>query len=66
MLLSAGNGKLPMDVTLYHGSTTTLQGELRVAGVKVTIEGIVANVENMTIYDGGKTCALTLSQLQWH
>jgi len=44
---------LPLDVSLYHGSATTLQGELRVAGVTVMIEGMVDNVENMTIVDGG-------------
>lgn len=43
-----------MGVSQYHGSVVTLQGELRVAGVTVMIEGIVNNVENMTIVDGGK------------
>ncbi|WAR26294.1 hypothetical protein MAR_011998 [Mya arenaria] len=51
--LFIGTGQLPMHVSLYHGSTTTLQGELRVAGVNVMIEGMVAGVENMTIVDGG-------------
>lgn len=50
----SGTGQLPLDVSLYHGSATTLQGELRVAGVTVMIEGVVDNVENMTIVDGGK------------
>jgi len=53
-----GTGQLPLDVSLYHGSTTTLQGELRVAGVNVMMEGIVAGVENMTIVDGGKSVVL--------
>ena len=52
--LYIGTGQLPTDVSLYHGSTTTLQGELRAAGVTVTIEGVVASVENITIVDGGK------------
>ena len=52
--LYIGTGELPTDVQLYHGSVTTLQGELRAAGVTVTIEGVVARVENITIVDGGK------------
>ncbi|KAL4226615.1 hypothetical protein ACF0H5_014598 [Mactra antiquata] len=51
--LFIGTGQLPLDVSLYHGSATTLQGELRVAGVTVMIEGVVNNVENMTIVNGG-------------
>ena len=52
--LYIGTGQLPTNVSLYHGSTTTLQGELRAAGVTVTIEGVMASVENITIVDGGK------------
>ena len=52
--LYIGTGQLPSDLQLYHGSVTTLQGELRAAGVTVTIEGVVASVENITIVDGGK------------
>ena len=52
--LYIGTGQLPTDVQLYHGSVTTLQGELRAAGVTVMIEGVVASVENITIVDGGK------------
>ena len=52
--LYIGTGQIPTNVSLYHGSTTTLQGELRAAGVTVTIEGVVASVENITIVDGGK------------
>lgn len=43
-----------MDLSLYHGSATTLKGELKVAGVSVMVEGVLNNVENMTIVDGGK------------
>jgi hypothetical protein len=57
---SLGTGQLPLDVSLYHGSATTLQGELRVAGVTVMIEGVVDNVENMTIVDGGMFFCLVL------
>ena len=52
--LYIGTGQLPSDVSLYHGSTTTLQGELRAAGVTVIVEGVLASVENITIVDGGK------------
>ena len=52
--LYIGTGQLSTDVSLYHGSTTTLQGELRAAGITVTVEGIVDRVENITIVDGGK------------
>jgi len=63
MSMRPGTGQLPLDVSLYHGSTTTLQGELRVAGVNVMIEGIVAGVENMTIVDGGNLVLLLLDYL---
>ena len=52
--LYIGTGQLVTDVTLYHGSTTTLQGELRAAGITVIVEGVVDSVENITIVDGGK------------
>jgi hypothetical protein len=51
--LYVGSGKLPLDLSVYHGGETTLQGELRVAGVTVTVEGVLKNVENMTVVDGG-------------
>ncbi|KAK3576662.1 hypothetical protein CHS0354_004947 [Potamilus streckersoni] len=51
--LLIGTGRLPVDVSLYHGSETTLQGELRVAGVTVMVEGTLKNVENLTVVDGG-------------
>jgi hypothetical protein len=44
---------VPLNLFVWHGSETTLQGELRVAGVTVMIEGVIKNVENMTIVDGG-------------
>ena len=58
--LYIGTGQLPSDVQLYHGSTTTLQGELRAAGVTVTIEGVIASVENITIVDGGEITIMTV------
>ena len=52
--LYIGDGRLPLDLDIYHGGQITLQGELRVAGVKARIRGVVKNVENLTIADGGK------------
>lgn len=48
------SGRLPVHLSTYHGSDTTLQGELRAAGVTISMEGIIKNVENLTIVDGGK------------
>lgn len=52
--LYIGDGRLPLDLDIYHGGQITLQGELRVAGVKARIRGVVKNVENLTIADGGE------------
>lgn len=52
--LYIGTGKLPNDLSVYHGGEVTLQGELRVAGVDVMIEGVMKNVENLTVVDEGK------------
>ena len=49
-----GSGQIPNHLSLYHGADTTLQGELRVAGVNVMVEGVVNNVENLTVVDGGR------------
>ena len=51
--LYIGTGELPTAAQLYHGSSTTLQGELRVAGVTAMVEGVLKAVENITIVDGG-------------
>jgi hypothetical protein len=53
--LYIGTGKLPNDLSVYHSGEVTLQGELRVAGVNVMIEGVMKNVENLTVVDEGKT-----------
>lgn len=52
--LWVGSGQIPNHLSLYHGADTTLQGELRVAGVNVMVEGVVNNVENLTVVDGGR------------
>ena len=52
--LYIGDGQIPSDLNLYGGSDATLQGELRVAGVYITISGRVSEVQNITIVDGGK------------
>ena len=55
--LYIGDGRLPLDLDVYHGGQVTLQGELRVAGVTARIQGVVNNVENLTIADGGVSLA---------
>ena len=52
--LYIGDGKLPLDLSIYKGGEATLQGELRVAGVTVSVEGVLKNVENMVVTDGGE------------
>lgn len=52
--LYIGSGQIPCDMSVYRGADITLLGELRAAGVTITVEGILKNVENMTIVDGGK------------
>ena len=51
--LLISNGRLPADMAVYRGGELTLQGELRAAGVTVTMEGVLKDVENMTVVDGG-------------
>lgn len=51
--LTIGTGRLPADLSIYRGGQITLTGELRVAGVTVTIEGVLSNVENLTVVDRG-------------
>jgi hypothetical protein len=48
------SGQLPNHLSIYHGGEVTLQGELRVAGVDVMIEGNMKNVENLTVIAEGK------------
>lgn len=48
-----GSGQLPNHLSVYRGGEVTLQGELRVAGVDVMIEGNMRNVENLTVVEGG-------------
>lgn len=52
--LYISNGRLPVDLAVYRGGEATMLGELRVTGVTVTIEGVLQNVENITIVDNGK------------
>ncbi|XP_033745596.1 uncharacterized protein LOC117331111 [Pecten maximus] len=47
------SGKLPNDLSIYHGGDITLKGELRAAGVTISMEGVINNVENLTVVDGG-------------
>ena len=46
-------GYLPCNLAIYRGAETTLQGELRANKVTVHVEGVLKNVENMTVINGG-------------
>ena len=49
-------GYLPCHLAIYQGAQATLQGELRANNVSVHVEGVLKNVENMTIINHG-TCS---------
>ena len=42
-----------MDMIIYQGALTTMQGELLVAGVSVEIDGVLKRCQNITVVDGG-------------
>ena len=42
-----------MDMIIYQGASTTMQGELLVAGVSVEIDGVLKRCQNITVVDGG-------------
>ena len=44
---------LPMDMIIYQGGLTTMQGELLVAGVTVEIDGVLRRCQNITVVDDG-------------
>ena len=44
---------LPMDMIIYQGGLTTMQGELLVAGVTVEIDGVLRRCQNITVVDNG-------------
>ena len=50
----ASRAHFPMDVDVYRGGSATLHGELKVAGVRVNVEGVLENAENVTVADGGE------------
>ena len=62
--LSIGTGMLPADLAVYHGGDVTLNGELRVAGVTVRMEGVLKNVQNMTVVDGGNNILNCISSVE--
>ncbi|XP_038052472.1 uncharacterized protein LOC119725183 [Patiria miniata] len=51
--LYVANAHFPVDMDLYRGGLATLHGELKVAGVRINIEGVLENAENITVADGG-------------
>lgn len=44
---------LPMDMVIYQGGLTTMQGELFVAGVTVEVDGVLIRCQNITVLNGG-------------
>ena len=44
---------LPMDMIIYQGGLTTMQGELLVAGVTVEVDGVLKRCQNITVVDDG-------------
>ena len=46
-------GYLPCHLSIYQGAEAILQGELRANNVTVHVEGVLRNVENMTIINHG-------------
>ena len=42
-----------MDMIIYQGGLTTMQGELLVAGVTVEIDGVLKRCQNITVVDDG-------------
>lgn len=44
---------LPMDMVIYQGGLTTMQGELRVAGVTVEVDGVLKRCQKIIVVDGG-------------
>lgn len=51
--LYVGTGELPTNMVVYRGGEVTLQGSLDVISVNVTVEGVIRNVENISIVSGG-------------
>ena len=44
---------IPMDLVIYQGGLTTMQGELRVAGVTVDVDGVLKRCEKIVVVDDG-------------
>ena len=42
-----------MDMIIYQGALTTMQGELVVAGITVEIDGVLKRCQNITVVDDG-------------
>lgn len=52
--LTIGSGQVPTDLSIYHGGVAALKGELRVAGVTIYVEGVIENVKDIVVVDGGE------------
>lgn len=44
---------LPMDMIIYQGGLTIMQGELLVSGVTVEVDGVLLRCQNITVMHGG-------------
>lgn len=42
-----------MDMIIYQGGLTIMQGELYVAGVTVEVDGVLKRCQNITVVDDG-------------
>ncbi|XP_077861760.1 LOW QUALITY PROTEIN: uncharacterized protein LOC100369350 [Saccoglossus kowalevskii] len=50
----SAHSAMPMDMFVYQRGLAVLHGELKVDGVTVNVEGVLENLENISISDGGK------------
>ena len=59
-------GYLPCDFSIYQGAEATLQGELRANNITVHVEGVLKNVENMTVVNGGTCSCIFVTSIALH
>jgi hypothetical protein len=58
--LYVAHGQFPSDLAVYRGGEATMQGELQVIGVTVSNEGILKNMQNISIVAGGRNGYITV------
>ena len=52
-LVTVPPGPLPCHGSIYRGGMAEFEGEVRVIGVTLRVEGVLQSVENITIVDYG-------------